>query len=96
MKTQNMDELLKGEIALSEAVDAIFNTLENDLLDNMEVEVDFKNVSFISVYFLERLENYIKRAQELNVRIKLLNVQPSIYKVFQVTRIKDVLTACVG
>ena len=94
MKTQNINELLKDAITSSEIIDTIFNTLENDLLDRKEIEINLKNVSFISVYFLERLEKLIQRAKDLNVTVQISNVQPTIYKVFQVARIKDVLAVC--
>lgn len=86
--------LLEGEINSSEKVDNIFNTLESQLLDNNELIVDFEDVSFISVYFLERLENFTQGARKLAVKIRLINVQPSIYKVFQVARVKDILESC--
>lgn len=89
-----MDDMLRGEITSSETIDTLFNTLENDLLDRKEIEINLKNVSFISVYFLERLEKLIQRGKDLNVKVQISNVQPTIYKVFQVARVKDILTVC--
>lgn len=87
--------LLEGEIDSKEKVDNIFNALESQLLDSNELNVDFEDVSFISVYFLERLENFTQGARKLAVKIRLINVQPSIYKVFQVARSKSILDNCV-
>ena len=87
-------DLLQGEIISSEVVDLIFNSLENKLLDRNELLIDFQYVTFISVYFLERLEKLINKARELNVKIKIVNVQSSIYKVFQVARGKDIISIC--
>lgn len=86
--------LLEGEIDSKEKVDNIFNALESQLLDSNELNVDFEDVSFISVYFLERLENFTQGARKLAVKIRLINVQPSIYKVFQVARVKNILESC--
>ena len=77
-----------------ETIDIIFNDLENQLLDKTEVVVDLKEVSFISVYFLERLEKCVEKANELSVKIEIKNVNPDIYKVFQVGRLKLVLSVC--
>ncbi len=85
-----------SETISNETIDAIFNTLDNDLLDRKEAEINLKDVSFISVYFLERLEKLIQRAKDLNVKVQILNVQPAIYKVFQVARVKDVLAVCIA
>ena len=91
---QNLSELLHGEVKSKEIIDIIFNDLENQLLDKTEVVVDLKEVSFISVYFLERLEKFVGKANELSVKIEIKNVSPYIYKVFQVGRLKAVLSVC--
>ena len=83
--------LLQGEIISNEVIDTIFNSLEEQLMDRNELLIDFQYVTFISVYFLERLEKFVNKARELNVKIKIVNVQPSIYKVFQVARSKDII-----
>ena len=88
MKSCNIENLLSGELISNKVIDVIFNSLEEDLLDKRELELDFKSVSFISVYFLERLENFVIRAKDLQVNIKLFNVSPGITKVFRVARIK--------
>ena len=84
--------LLQGEVTSNEVIDLIFHSLENQLLDRNELLIDFQYVTFISVYFLERLEKLVNRARELNVKVKIVNVQPSIYKVFQVARSKDIIS----
>ena len=87
-------DLLQGEITSNKVIDLIFNSLKNQLLDQNELLIDFQRVTFISVYFLERLERLVNRAKELNVKVKIVNVQPSVYKVFQVARSKDVISIC--
>ena len=96
LETRNLklQDLLQGEIISSEIIDNIFNSLENQLLDRNELLIDFQCVTFISVYFLERLGKLVNKARELNVKIKIVNVQPSVYKVFQVARSKDIVRVC--
>ena len=94
MKTQNINDLLKGEMILNDVIDLIFNDLENQLLDKREVTLDFQKVTFISVYFLERLERFIEKGKSLGAEIKVINVSPDVYKVFQVARLKTVLSIC--
>ena len=88
------DDLLKSEMTSNETIDIIFNDFENQLMDKREITVDLKNVTFISVYFVERLEQIVKKAKKLNTEIKIINVTPEIYKVFQVGRLKAVLSVC--
>lgn len=92
--TLNISDLLQGKMVLKETIDFIFNSLENQLMDRNEVTVDMKKVTFISTFFLERLEKLVDKANELKVQIKIINVSPEIYKVFQVGRVKAVLGVC--
>lgn len=93
-KEKTITDLLQGEITSKDVINQIFDDLENQLMDKGEVIVDFQKVTFISVYFLERLENLVKKAKSLNVQIKITGVNPDIYKVFQVARVSDVLGVC--
>ena len=95
MKQQSIKDLLHGELISNEVIDLIFTNLGNQILDQKEVIVDLKDVTFISVYFLERLELFLEKVKELNAIIKIINVQPTIYKVFRVSKVKAVLdTIC--
>jgi anti-anti-sigma regulatory factor len=87
-----IQEQLKGELTSSEVIENIFNALENNLMDGKRADLDFKNVTFINVHFLERLEKLVQKAKELNIEVKIKNVVPSIYKVFHVARDKDILS----
>ena len=73
--------------------DPLFNKLYNELLDKEEVVLDLQNISFISVHFLEQLEKLINKANELNRRLKIINVSPNIYKVFRIARNREILAA---
>ncbi|OGI08628.1 MAG: hypothetical protein A3I68_01050 [Candidatus Melainabacteria bacterium RIFCSPLOWO2_02_FULL_35_15] len=96
MKTQNISDLLQGEMTSKKTIDVIFNDFENQLLDRREIIIDLKKIVFVSVYFLERLEKLVERAKNLNVEIKIINVSPDVYKVFQVGRLKTVLDVCLS
>lgn len=61
---------------------------------NKNLVLDFSGCNFISVEGLEWLEEFLLRAQSSAADIKLENVIPSIYKVFKVARIDNVLRAC--
>ena len=91
---QNVADLLQGKMTSKEILDIIFDDLENQLLDKREVTVNLEKVTFISVYFLERLERFVEKAKKLSVEIKIVNVNPNVYKVFQVGRVKVVLNNC--
>ena len=84
----------KDAIASNEIVDKIFNSLENELLDKKEITLDFTRVTFISVYYLGRLEQFVDRARELGVSFQIINILPSIYKVFQVAKVRNILEIC--
>ena len=87
-------DVLQGQIISKETIDLIFNDLENQLLDKVEIMIDLKNVTFISTYFLERLEALIEKSIKLNVRVKIVNINSGTYKVFQVGRVKNILNSC--
>ena len=89
-------DLLQGEMTSKEVVNKLFDELDGELLDRNQqnIVLDFEKVIFISVYFLERLENLVHKAKELNVRVQINNIQPSVYKVFQVARVKNILEVC--
>ena len=90
-------DLLQGDITLKEVINDIFNSLDSKLLDRNQKDIilDFEKINFISVYFLERLEIFIQKAKELDVRVQIKNVQPNVYKVFQVARVKNILEVCI-
>ena len=78
---------------LGKAIDEIDRTLAGG---NLELVLDFVDTTFISVDGLEWLEELLMRAGSLNSEISLVNMNPSIYKVFKVARIDSVLRACGG
>ncbi len=88
----NIQEQLKGELTSDEVVNDIFNTFESELMDGKNLIIDLEKVTFINVRFLERLEMLTNKAKELNIKISIKNVLPSIYKVFHVARNRDILS----
>lgn len=52
--------------------------------------VDFSNVKFMSSAFLGLLVKIHKRVREDGGEIKLSNVHPNIYRVFEITRLDKV------
>lgn len=91
MKTVN--NLLEGGLISKDVIDHIFDLLEKQLLDQNEITIDLRNVTFVSVYFLEKLEDFIgsSKLKNCDSKIKITNVPPAIYKVFQVSRIRSIL-----
>ena len=90
----NVNELVKDQMTSVDLIGQLFSQFEKELINNKDICLDFKDVNFISVPFLERLEKLVLRAKDLDARIKIVNLTPSIYKVFQVAKVKDVLQVC--
>ncbi|MBI3590261.1 MAG: hypothetical protein HY094_02645 [Candidatus Melainabacteria bacterium] len=86
--------LFNGEMTSNEVIDSAFSLLENQALDRNEILINFQNLVFVSVYFLEKLESFIEKAKKLNVKVQIKNVPPSIYKVFRVARVNEILKLC--
>lgn len=63
---------------------------------NVDVTLDFTTCHFISVEGLEWLEELLLRASSLSASVELINVPPSIYKVFKIARIDSIVRACGG
>lgn len=61
---------------------------------NLDLNLDFKECTFITVEGVEWLEEILLRSTSLSSEVELTNVVPSIYKVFKVARIDSVLRAC--
>ncbi len=89
-----VSEMMQEEMNTQESGESFFNLLDKKVLDRREIFLDFKKISFISVYLLERLTQFVTRAKDLNVKVKIVNLSPTIYKVFQVARVKNILEVC--
>lgn len=94
LNAKNINDLLQGEMISSEVTDTLFDSLDKQLLDEKEMVLDLGKVTFISVYFLERLEQFTSRAKDLNAQLQITGVHPSIYKVFQVAKASSILEVC--
>ena len=89
-----INEMIHEDINSHNVVDLLFNKLDDKLLDCKEFAIDFNGVNFVSVYFLERITQFVTRAKDLNVNIKIINLSPSIYKVFQVAKVQSLIDVC--
>ena len=89
-----LTDLFQGEIISTETINTIFNSLNKQLLDRKEITLNFAKITFISVYFLERLEQFICRARDLSVKVSIVDVIPSVFKVFQIAKSKLILETC--
>jgi hypothetical protein len=88
MKTQ---ALFKMPPTLSRAIDEVDRMLATG---NLDLVLDFSGCDFITVEGLEWLEELLLRADSLSSKVELDHVPPTIYKVFKVARIDQVLKAC--
>jgi anti-anti-sigma regulatory factor len=61
---------------------------------NIDLDLDFEQVNFISVDGLEWLEELLLRAQSQGATVSFSNVRPEQYKVFKVAHIDSLLAAC--
>jgi anti-anti-sigma regulatory factor len=76
---------------LTRAVDEIDRVLASGV---PVLSIDFSTCTFISVEGLEWLEELLMRAESLKTKVSLVNVPPSIYKVFKVAHIASISRAC--
>lgn len=58
------------------------------------VVLDFANVSHMSSSALGMLITFHKRIKDMGGQLRLCNISPSIYEVFVLTRLNQVLKAC--
>ena len=62
----------------------------------VDVTLDFKEVTFVSVDGLEWLEELLLRSNSRQAKVTFINVSPTVYKVFKIAHIKSLLEACGG
>ncbi len=89
-----ISEMMQEEMNAEESGEPLFNLLDKKLLDRKEIFLSFNKITFISVYCLERLAQFVTRAKDLNVKVKIVNLSPAICKVFYVARVKNILEVC--
>lgn len=90
MKTQ---AVFKIPAKLARSVDEVDRMLATG---NLDLALDFGICTFITVDGLEWLEELLLRAASLSSEVRLININPVLYKVFKVSRIDHVLKACGG
>jgi len=80
---------VKGSI--SKSISDVDRLLASGKID---LTLDFKEATFVSVDGLEWLEELLLRSQSLQAKVSFVNVSPEIYKVFKVAHIDSLLEAC--
>ncbi len=63
-------------------------------VERPKLVVDFSSVSHMSSSALGMLITLNKRIRERDGRLRLCNIQPAIYEVFQITRLNEILEIC--
>ena len=91
----NSNKLLEANLNSTEYVNQVFNFYEKELIDKKEIVIDLSGINFVSVFFLRRLEEFTKRAKDLNAKVQITNATPTVYKVFHVAKSKDILEAII-
>ena len=81
-------ELLKGNLEIKETIDQLFSRLQSKMFKDTEIVLDLKGVILISSYFLDKLEKFIIRSKELEIKILLVNIPPSVSKTLHVLNCK--------
>ena len=59
-----------------------------------DIVLDLSGCTFITVDGLEWLEELLLRAESMTPNVRLVNIPPTIYKVFKVAHLDCILRAC--
>jgi anti-anti-sigma regulatory factor len=62
--------------------------------DKVNIVLDFKNCTFVTVEGLEWLEELLLRSESKKHNVTFTNIPPVIYKVFKVCHTDSILKAC--
>ncbi len=89
MKTQ---AVFKVPEQLTRSIDEV----DHMLASGNDLNLDFTDCTFITVEGLEWLEELLLHAASSASKVELTNVTPSVYKVFKIARIDNVLKAAGG
>jgi anti-sigma B factor antagonist len=82
------DEKILEEKHIKELEESIMPAVEDGQRENLML--DFSNVRFLSSTFLGLLIKIHKRICERKGHLKLCNINPDIYKVFEITQLNKV------
>ena len=58
--------------------------------ENKKLLLNFSNVSFMTSAFLGLLVRIHKKVRELNGRLQLSNLDPDLYKIFEITQLTKI------
>ena len=82
------DESILEEHQIKKLEDAIITVIKKN--KDGELILNFCNVQFMSSSLLGLLVKIHKKLCELNSHLKLININPTIYKVFKITQLTKV------
>lgn len=85
--TFNHEEIL-GELYVKELEEEIMSVVQQARRENMVL--DFCNVKLMTSAFLGLLVKMHKRISERGGYLKLRNIDPSIYKIFKITKLTKI------
>jgi anti-anti-sigma regulatory factor len=91
--TETMTEKREYKISgsLNRAIDEVDRLLA---AGGAPLVIDFSHCTFVSVEGLEWLEEMLMRASSHSDQVRFINLPPTIYKVFKVAHIDNILAAC--
>lgn len=81
-------------IAIPERLERGIDQIDNELANKANLVLDFSECTFVSVEGLEWLEELLMRAESYSMSVQLIKMNPTIYKVFKVARVRNILAAC--
>ena len=87
-----VDKKILDEQAISEIAERLYALAAE--ADAPRIVLDFANVGHMSSSALGMLITLHKRVREKGGQLRLCNIRPSIYEVFVITRLNEVLTIC--
>ena len=77
-------ELLKENFETKETIDELFSKIYSKMFKGVEITLDLEGLAIVSAYFLDRLENLMIRAKELETKILLVKIPSHISKAIHI------------
>lgn len=76
------------------SLDRGLDHIDRALASGVDLQLDLSDCNFITVDGLEWLEELLLRAESLRSQVRIVKIQPTVYKVFKVAHIGSILKAC--
>jgi hypothetical protein len=81
-------------ILLPASLERAVDHIDKALASGVDLILDFSECTFITVEGLEWLEELLLRATSLQSSVRMVKIKPTVYKVFKVAHIQNILKAC--